>query len=73
MMAVTDNALRLPNADDLEIRAVARCAHCHGRRLIHWHPHWDNGHHPCPGCMWDEYEAWRVESGLRPDWNLRGR
>lgn len=26
------------------------CAHCGGRGVIHWHPHWDRGHQSCPAC-----------------------
>ena len=37
------------------IRLIAllsnRCPRCGGRSIIHWHPHWDNGHEPCPDCQ----------------------
>lgn len=26
------------------------CPTCGGRGVIHWHPHWDRGHMPCPAC-----------------------
>ena len=33
-----------------EKHAKAPCGACGGRGLIHWHPHWDNGHDDCPTC-----------------------
>lgn len=36
------------------------CTQCLGRALIHWHPYWDNGHHPCPACRPGEYAAWKA-------------
>lgn len=40
------------------IRLIAllanRCPRCGGRGVTHWHPHWDNGHSPCPSCTDDQ-------------------
>lgn len=35
---------------ETETSMTTTCPACRGRGLIHWHPHWDNGHEPCPTC-----------------------
>lgn len=46
------------------------CSSCRGRWLIHWHPPGDNGHHPCPTCRPDEYNAQQARLRIFPSGSL---
>ncbi|SMO95982.1 hypothetical protein SAMN06265173_1316 [Thalassovita litoralis] len=39
------------------VKAASACPRCGGRGVIHWHPHWDNGHEPCPDCIGSNQKA----------------
>lgn len=47
------------------MRVRKPCERCGGRGLIHWHPHWDRGHVPCPVCTEQKTEDQETEKEER--------